>query len=52
MKWHDIKVLRVEKEYPDSFFYKTSFAEEPNTKACVAKRAQEARSRATGVAIN
>lgn len=27
IKWHDIKVLRVEKEYPDKFFYKT-FAEE------------------------
>ncbi|KAL4705836.1 hypothetical protein ACJJTC_017813 [Scirpophaga incertulas] len=28
IKWHDIKILRVEKEHPEEFFYKTSFAEE------------------------
>lgn len=25
IKWHDIKMLKVEKEHPESFFYKTSF---------------------------
>ena len=25
VKWHDIKVLRVEKEHPHAFFYKTSY---------------------------
>ncbi|KAF8774594.1 hypothetical protein HNY73_017126 [Argiope bruennichi] len=35
IKWHDIKVLRVEKEHPEEFFYKTSFTEEAYRKACV-----------------
>ncbi|CAH2086905.1 unnamed protein product [Euphydryas editha] len=38
IKWHDIKVLRVEKEHPEAFFYKTSFTEETYRKACVRKR--------------
>lgn len=29
VKWHDIKILKVEKEHPETFFYKTSF--EDNT---------------------
>lgn len=27
VKWHDIKILRVEKEHPGAFLYKTSFAD-------------------------
>lgn len=38
IKWHDIKVLRLEKEHPEEFFYKTSFTEEVFKKACVRKR--------------
>lgn len=50
IKWHDIRVLRVEKEHPEIFFYKTSFSEETYRKACVRKRVP--RTRGTGSAIN
>ena len=50
IKWHDIKVLRVEKEHPEEFFYKTSFTEEAYRKACVRKRVL--RARRTGSAID
>ncbi|CAH2102382.1 unnamed protein product [Euphydryas editha] len=50
IKWHDIKVLRVEKEHPEAFFYKTSFTEEIYRKACVRKRVL--RRRGTGLAID
>ncbi|CAH2098128.1 unnamed protein product [Euphydryas editha] len=50
IKWHDIKVLRVEKEHPEAFFYKTSFTEETYRKACVRKRVL--RRRGTGLAID
>ena len=38
VKWHDIKVLRVEKEYPQVFFYKTSFGDETFKKTFVRNR--------------
>lgn len=38
VNWHDIKVLRVEKEHPGAFFYKSSFEEETFKKTCVRKR--------------
>ena len=38
IKWHDIRILRVENEHPEEFFYKTSFAQENFRKACVRKR--------------
>lgn len=38
VKWHDIKILRVEKEHPGSFFYKTSFADNAFKKTAVRKR--------------
>ncbi|CAH1106449.1 unnamed protein product [Psylliodes chrysocephalus] len=37
-KWHDIKVLKVEKENLMVFFYKTSFAEAEFKKCWVNKR--------------
>lgn len=43
IKWYDIKVLRVEKEQPEAFFYKTSFSEGAYRKACVRKRVLRAR---------
>lgn len=38
VKWQDIKVLRVEKENPGAFFYKTSFSDENYKKVSVRKR--------------
>lgn len=38
VKWHDIKVLRVEKENPGAFFYKSSFSDENYKKVSVRKR--------------
>lgn len=38
VNWHDIKVLRVEKEHLGAFFYKSSFEEETFKKTCVRKR--------------
>lgn len=35
VKWHDIKVLRVEKENPFCFFYKNSYEDEYFQKVCV-----------------
>lgn len=38
VKWHDIKILKVEKESPMVFFYKTSFAQTEFKKCWVNKR--------------
>lgn len=38
IKWHDIKILKVEKEHPESFFYKTFFEDKIFKKTCVRKR--------------
>lgn len=38
VKWQDIKILRVEKENPGAFFYKTSFSDENYKKVSVRKR--------------
>lgn len=38
VKWHDIKILRVEKENPGAFFYKSSFSDENFKKVSVRKR--------------
>lgn len=51
IKWHDIKVLRVEKEHPEAFFYKTSFTEETYKKACV-RKSRVLRARGTGSTID
>lgn len=49
IKWHDIKVLRVEKEHPEEFFYKTSFSEDFFSKVCVHKRVPQKTRRACSV---
>jgi len=38
VKWHDIKILKVEKEHPEAFFYKTSFEDKTFKKTYVRKR--------------
>lgn len=38
VKWHDIKILKVEKEHPEAFFYKTSFEDKTFKKTNVRKR--------------
>lgn len=37
-KWHDIKILKVEKENPEAFFYKTSFEDKTFKKTYERKR--------------
>lgn len=45
VKWHDIKVLRVEKEHPNAFFYKTSYEDAEFRKVIVKKtRSQDLKS--------
>lgn len=46
IKWQDIKVLRVEKEHPEAFFFKTSFSDETYRKVCVQKRVLRANRKA------
>lgn len=41
VKWHDIKILRVEKEHPGAFLYKTSFADKTFKKTFLRKRRAE-----------
>jgi len=38
VNWHDIKIIRVEKEHPGAFFYKSYFEDETLKKTCVRKR--------------
>ena len=38
VKWHDIKMIRVEKESPGAFFYKTSYADTNFKKTIVRKK--------------
>lgn len=46
IKWQDIKVLRVEKEHPEAFFFKTSFSDETYRKVYVQKRVLRANRKA------
>ncbi|CAG5021511.1 unnamed protein product [Parnassius apollo] len=52
VKWHDLKVLRVEKDHPEAFFYKTSFTEEMFKKVCVRKRILRVRGSGSPIAID
>lgn len=38
VKWHDIKIVKLEKEHPEAFFYKTSFEDKTFKKTYVRKR--------------
>ncbi|CAG5004595.1 unnamed protein product [Parnassius apollo] len=52
VKWHDLKVLRVEKDHPEAFFYKISFTEETFKKVCVRKRILRLRGSGSAIAID
>lgn len=47
VKWHDIKVLKVEKQSPTTFFYKTSYEDETFKMVNIRKQKQT-RSKQTG----